>query len=88
MLDQRNLNADPLHSLSESAIYLGYAGGARTISTLLSRRTYPLLNSEAIYIGRRPHFRRSTLEKFIKSRTGAILTGGESIDLTTLSSQK
>ena len=67
-----NLNPDPLMDLDHSARYTGYKTG-RCISVLLSRRTYALLNAEAVYVGRRPHFRQSTLEKFLASRTGAAL---------------
>jgi hypothetical protein len=63
-----NHNPDPLFNLDESAVYVHLANG-RVLSTILCRGTYPILNQGVVNIGRRPHFRQSTLERFIESRT-------------------
>jgi len=65
-------NQDPLLDLENAAQYVGFKN-ARSLSAILSRGTYHILNQELIRIGRRPFFRRSTLENFLKSRTAAAL---------------
>jgi len=70
-------NPDPLFNFEFGAPYIGYKN-AKVLSVILSRGTYPILNQNVIYIGRRPHFRQSTLEKFLAMRTGKNMTGGSS----------
>ncbi len=63
-----NSNPDPLHSAASSALFCGYKNASSWL-TVFSRGTYEILAREAIYIGRRPHWRQSTLEKFLQSRS-------------------
>jgi hypothetical protein len=68
MQDENSLDR-PLKDLAYSAAYMGFAS-KQSLSSVLSRGTYPILNEEVVYIGQRPHFKLSTLDKFIESRTG------------------
>lgn len=70
-----NHRLQPLMNATEVAAVLGYAS-AESLRVALSRGLHPFLKQNTVYIGRRPMYKRSTVEAYIESRTATVLATG------------